>query len=349
MMLILSAGLSQAAPAPQPQTIQLSIGGGPVDSAAFRWSSALAEALSRPPGLPDCDPAAPCGVPGVVAGAQTYDNAKALLTALTEGNIATAVIPTIPLMRARCELAKGQAAPAISILKALYRQPLYLLVHGGLPAIAKPGDWVGKTIVVGPGGSDSETIALALLDAYHVPRAKLKLQRMAPVDAFAALRDGSAAVGIFIGHVYDIPIGDFVSRGFTLMSLPDTPERQRLLQALPALEASAIPPGTYPGLPAISTVAQAVVWATGPGLDAGLSERLIGAISDVRNQARIADMVDPVQPVPEGEAYSRLPLPPSDGARRFAAARHLAIDVIACPANAVAGTAAAEPKARSPR
>lgn len=340
----LSAFLPAAgAPVVQPQAIQLSIGGGAVDSAAFRWSTALAEALSRPPGLPECEPAAPCGVAGVVAGAQTYDNSNSLLEALTDGKVATGVIPAIPLLRARCNAPKGQAVPPISVLKTLYRQPLYLLVRGGAP-IAKPADWVGKTILIGPAGSDSEAIALALIEAYRLPKAKVKLQRLAPADAFTALRDGTASIGLFIGHVFDVPVGDFVSRGFTLMSLPDTPERARLLQLLPALEPSAIPPGAYPGLPAISTVAQPVVWAGGPGLAPALDERLIAAISEIHNAARIADLVDPIFAVPEGEAFVRLPAPPSEGAKAFATVHHLAIEMIACPA-----ALPPEPPAKSPR
>lgn len=336
--LILSAASAFAAPV-QTQTIQLSIGGGPVDSAAFRWSSALAETLSRPPGLPECEPAAPCGLAGVVAGAQTYDSSKSLLEALADGKVATGVIPAIPLMRARCDAPKGQAAPAISVLKILYRHPLYLLVRGGMPAIAKPADWVGKTIVVGPAGSDSETIALAMIDAYRIPKAKVKLLRLAPTAAFAALRDGSASAGIFMGHVFDIPVGDFISRGFTLMSLPDSPERTRLMQALPALEASAIPPGTYPGLPAISTVAQPVAWAAGPGLDPKLEERLIATISDAPNQSRIADLTDPIAAIPDGEAFVRLPVQASAGALHFALSKKLRVEMIACPTLAEAGDA----------
>lgn len=273
----------------------------------------------------------------MVAGAQTYDDSKALLRALQDGNVMTAVIPAIPLMRARCDIAKGQIPPPVSILKILYRHPLYLLVRGGNTPIAKPGDWVGKTVVIGPPGSDSETIALAMMDAYRLPKGKVKLQRLAPSAAFAALRDGSASAGIFMGHVFDVPIGDFISRGFTLMSLPDTPERARLLQALPTLESSAIPPGAYPGLPAISTVAQTVAWAAGPGLENKLQERLIAAISEIHNAARIADLVDPVLPIAEGQAFLRLPAPPSDGAKQFASTKNLPVDMIACPATADQG------------
>ncbi len=165
--------MATAAP-PQADPIQLSIGGGTPDSAAFRWSSALAETLSRPPGLPECDAGTPCGVPNVVASAQTYDGGQALLKAVIEGTVSTAVLPALPLLRARCALTNGQTLPVTS-LKILYRQPLYI-VTGNTPApVAKPKDWAGKTVVVGPAGSDSEILTGALLDAYGVPWRRQRL------------------------------------------------------------------------------------------------------------------------------------------------------------------------------
>ena len=328
---MLFVAAAYAAPA-APQTIQLTIGGGAVDSAAFRWSSALAETLSRPPGLPDCDPTTPCGVPGVVAGAQTYDDAGALLAALADGRIATAVLPAMPLVRDRCNIAKGRKPLAVTALKILYRQPLYLLVRGGTVPISRPSEWAGKTLVTGPAGSDSETLALALLDAYRVPRAKVKILRLQPAGAVAAIRNGTAAVGFLLGHVFDTPVGDLIGHGFTLMSLPDTSERTRLLQAIPALEPGAIPSGSYPGLPPISTVVQPVSLVAGPDLDPALAEKLVAAISEVHNQSRIAELVDTATPVPDGEAFQRLPVPLAEGAKNFAQSKHLPMGLIDCPA-----------------
>ncbi len=317
--------------AAEPPTIQLSIGGGAVESGAYRWSSALAETLSRPPGLPECDPSAPCGVAGVIAGAQTYDTTQALVGALSEGKVATAVVPALSLFRLRCDPAKGQAAPAISALKVLYRQPLYLVVRGGTAPIAEPADWVKKTVTVGIAGSDSEILTLALLDAYRIPRAKVKLLRLPPGEQVDAMRKATANVGIFLGHVFDAQLGELIGKGFTLMSLPDTPERSRLLRTLPVFEASAIPPGAYPGLPAISNLAQPVIWAAGPNLDPVLAGKLVAAMSEPHNQNRIAELVDTIQAVPEGVAFSHLPVPLSEGARRFALSEHMPVDVMNCP------------------
>ncbi len=326
----LTAIASQAA-APLPVgPIQLSIGGGTPDSAAFRWSSALAETLSRPPGLPECDAGTPCGVPNVVASAQTYDDRQALLKAVTEGTVTTAVLPALPLLRARCASTKGQNLQ-ITALKILYRQPLYIVTGNTPAAIAKPKDWVGKAVVVGPAGSDTDILTTALLDAYDVPQKKVKLQRLAPEAAFTALKNGSAAVGVFLGHAFDSGIGDLLARGFRLMSLPDSPERTKLMRAEPVLEPSAIPPGTYPGLPAISILAQPMTWVAGPGLDANLARALVAAASEAHNQARLTELVAPLPTMPEAEAFQRLPVPPSDGAIAAANAASTPVDMIGCP------------------
>ncbi len=330
---MLVASTLNAAPATPPQTIQLTIGGGSVDSAAFRWSSALAETLSRPPGLPDCDPAGPCGVPGVVAGSQTYDDSASLLSALMDGNIATAVIPAMPLIRARCDSPKAGAA-RIATLKILYRQPVYIVVRNGAAPVRRPAEWVGKTVATGPAGSDSEALTLALLDAYKVPRAKVKLQRLPSAGAVAAMRSGTAVAAVLLGHVNDLAVSGLIGSGFTLMSLPDGPERTRLLHALPALEAGAISPGAFPGISALSIVTQPVAWVAGPGLDLGLAKKLVEAVSEPHNQARIAAEVDSAPPVPDGEAFTRLPAPLAPGIEAFAQSKKLPINLIECPAGA---------------
>ena len=330
-ILVLAAALSPVSLAKPAETqIAVVIGGGTVDSAAFRWSSALSGLLSRPAGLPDCEPGEPCGVPGVVASAQTFDDSAALLRALTDGQVAMAVVPAIPLYRAVCKPPKGEQPGRVVALKLLYRQPLYIVVRPGPKVIAKPGDWAGKTILTGPAGSDSEALALALIEAYGLQRARIKLQRLPLAQAAAALRTGAAAAGLFIGHVSDATVTELTGKGLSLMSLPDSPERSRLLKALPVLEPSAILEGTFPGVAATSTVAQAVVWAAGPGLPAGLAGKLVVAESEPRIVARLEERVEPALAIPEAVAFKNLPAPAADGVAQFAVAAHRPINRVPC-------------------
>jgi hypothetical protein len=158
------------------------------------------------------------------------------------------------------------------------------------------------------------------------------------------MRNGTANVGVFLGHLFDRQIEELIAKGFTLMSLPDTPERARLLQSLPVFEASAIAPGTFPGVPAISNLAQPVVLAAAPDLDTALAERLVIAMSEPHNRVRIEELVAPVQAVPEGLAFSHLPAPLSEGVRAFALSKQLPVDVVNCPAGTgqLAGTKQAD-------
>jgi hypothetical protein len=324
------ATAARSAKPPQADPIQISIGGGPVDSAAFQFSSALADTLSRPPGLPECDPAGPCGIPGVIAGAQTFDDPGALLDAVAAGRTTTALIPALRLQRARCH-APAPAGLALRALKILYRQPLQIIVRGG-DRISSPADFTRRPIAIGETGSDTEALALAMLDAYGLTKAKVKLLRLPQAQVVAAVGDGRAVAGFILGDAVDAAIGGLIARGYTLMSLADGPERHRLLQALPVFEADAFAPNAYPGLPATSTVSQPVLWVAGPAVDEGLAQTLVAAESEPHNLSRISELVRLVKPVPAGEAFLRLAVPPAAGAAAFARAAHLPLATLDCPA-----------------
>jgi TRAP transporter TAXI family solute receptor len=325
---LLSGGLADAAPAEQP--VFISIGGGAVDSAAFRWSSALAQILSRPPGLPKCDAGSPCGIPGIIAGAQTYDRADLLLAAIAEGRVATGILSGTQIYEARCAPSKGRPAADIRVLKALYRQPLQLIVPAD-STIKTAKDLAGATIAVGERGSDSDIAATALLDAYGPYRPRVRPERMAPDMAIQAIKTGTAKAAIFVGHSVDLPIAELLAGGgFKLVALPDSPERRRLLRALPLFEPDTITAGTPPA--SLATISEHAFWVAGPALGTVPAEDLVATESSPRNAARLAELVDPVVPLAEGEAFHRLPAPLAEGLQHFAVASHLPVDVIDCPA-----------------
>ena len=289
----------------------------------------MAQILSRPPGLPACDPDSACGVPGVIAGAQTYDHADALVKAVADGGVATGILPAIDVFRARCVAAPGAAT--VRVIRVLYRQPIQIVIKADA-GIAKPGDLAGKKLAIGEPGTNAAVVAQALFDAYGVPRAKLSLQPMGSAAALAALEKGEVAAAILVGHSFDVPLGHLMSAGgFTLLSLPDSAERQKLQRELQVFSDDAIPLGAYPGVPATSTLSQPVLWVAKPGFDSVFAEKLVADISEPRNLAHLAELVEPVAGVPEGEAFSRLPALLTEGLQRFADMRHLPVDVLECP------------------
>ena len=335
--LLLTVASALAAPAQQQEPTFISIGGGAVDSAAFRWSSALAQILSRPPGLPKCESGSPCGVPGVIAGAQTYDHPGALLGALTEGRVATGILSALEIFQARCDPPKGGQPAPIWILKALYRQPVRIVAISAKP-IRSPKDLAGMTIALGERGTDSEIVGDALLEAYGpFRRHRPKIVRRAPAQAAAALKDGTVQAALFVGHAADAAIGALLaSDRFALVPLPESPERQRLLRALPMFDPDTITADTDRSSPETPTLSQRAFWVAGPGLGPGFADKLVSDESDSRNAAHLAELVAPSVPVAAGDTFGRLPAPPAEGAERYAVTKHHPIDVISCPARAAA-------------
>jgi len=324
---VLAEPASAATKVPMPPTL-VSIGGGTPDSPAFRASSALAEILSRPPGLPSCDPGALCGVPGVIAGAQTYDQPDTLLKGVADGRITTGILSALKLYQSRCALAKGQPPAPIRALKGLYREAVQLVLPADSP-VRTPKDLAGRPVAVGERGSDADFVAAALLEAYGVPKAKVKLLRQP--DPLAALKERTAQAALLIRHGADPQLADLIGHGgYMLLSLPDSAERRRFLHALPVFEPDAIAPGTYPPLGAMSTVADRVLWVAGPALPGDLGERLVTAAMEPHNATRLAQLVEPLSLLPQGEAFLHLPVPLADGGAGAASAAALPVEEVAC-------------------
>lgn len=327
--LLLGASVAQAAPAEE--SLFVSIGGGAIDSAAFRWSAALSQILSRPRGLPKCEAGTPCGIPGVIASAQTFDQPDALLAAIADGKVTTGILSATQIFDARCVSPKDKPPAAIQVLKGLYRQPLQLVVAATSP-IGAAKELAGTTIAVGEHGSDSEIAGTALLDAYGPHKPKVRIVRLSRDQAIGAIKSGSAQAALFVGRSADRQIGELLKSGEAkLVALPDSPERRRMLRALPLYEPDMItPPG--PGTaPSVATVSERAFWVIGPALDSAPTEQLVAAESSAPNATRLMELVEPVAPIADSEAFRHLPAPLAEGAQRYAVASHLPIDTVDCP------------------
>lgn len=74
--------------------VRLLIGSGVSTGAGFALAGALATAISSPPGLPACR-REPCGIPGLVASAQSFSSEDAAVAALLAGRIGAALVSAV--------------------------------------------------------------------------------------------------------------------------------------------------------------------------------------------------------------------------------------------------------------
>ncbi|MBK1657703.1 TAXI family TRAP transporter solute-binding subunit [Paracraurococcus ruber] len=130
----------------------------------------------------------------------------------------------------------GTAAPAearerdegLVSLGSVFFEPAWFFVQAGMPAVTRQA-LLGRRIAVGPEGSGSRALALALLDANGIPADQVTLLSFVGMRAATALLDGEADAAFFVSAQAHAPIA-------ALMRVPD---RARLVDFAPWADAYA--------------------------------------------------------------------------------------------------------------
>ncbi|GIL40607.1 TAXI family TRAP transporter solute-binding subunit [Roseiterribacter gracilis] len=336
--------LRTPAPAASPDSTFFRIGGTKVEDAAFRWSAAIAGVASRPPGLPACDVGGTCGIPGVIAVAQTFESPQALIRAVAAGTVESGIASANMVQASRCDSKGGDGKSAqqdLRVLANLYREQLHLVARRDAK-IASPADLAGKTVIVGEKDSAAELAARALFDAAGVAK-KIKFQNATWPAAIEALEANKVPAAIFLGPVPDPRLVDAAQAG-DLMLVPITGgTAQKLVKAGTVFAPEQISADAYPGLGAASTIAQFVQWVVRDKLDPGLAYKLTQAAWAPANRKRIVDMVQPIVAGELGTAWTEVPAPVDEGAKRYYTEKGVPGSELACPSEPVTPSAPPAP------
>jgi uncharacterized protein len=330
--------LRTPAPAAAPDSTFFRIGGTKVEDAAFRWSAAIAGVASRPPGLPACDVGGTCGISGVIAVAQTFDSSQALIRAVAAGTVESGIASANILQAARCD---GKATQGLRVLANLYREQLHLVARRDAK-IASPADLAGKTVIVGEKDSAAELAARTLFDTAGLGK-KVKTQNATWPAALEALEANKVQAVVFLGPVPDPRLADAAQEG-DLMLVPIAGGiAQKLVKAGTVFAPEQISADAYPGLGGAATIAQFVQWVVRDKLDPALSYKLTQAAWTPANRKRIAEMVQPIAAGELGTAWTEVPAPVDEGAKRFYTEKGVPGSELACPQEPVTPSAPPAP------
>ncbi|ACI99662.1 TAXI family TRAP transporter solute-binding subunit [Rhodospirillum centenum] len=259
------------------------IAAGPATSLGFQGATTLANALTRPPGLPPCDEGRPCGVPGVIALAQSLPEPEAIVAAVATGQIDTGLAPANIVFGARCPEGRTPALD-VTVLGDAYAEALHVLALPGSGIAAVP-DLRGKRVAVGAAGSEDRRLADRILMAHELRRRDIRMVELAGDAALAALAEGKVDAVFRIAAVPDPAVAGLAAAGAVVLVPVEGDARQRLLELAPFSGAARIPGGTYGEAGEVQTLAQPVLWIAGPGLPTGLAAELSGAVENPANRA----------------------------------------------------------------
>lgn len=292
---------------------------GPTAGTYFPIGGLIANAISNPPGSRPCERGGSCGVPGLIAVAQSTNGSLANLDAIAHGSV--------DLGLSQADLAywryqgsgpfKGQN-PETSLrgIAMLYPESVHLVARKEAH-IASVRDLKGKRVSLGEEGSGTLVDAQLILQAYGVSPRDFKAEYTKPSAAADALINGKIDAFFFVAGAPVSAVSSLADAGLVSLVPLDGPPARKLAQDYPFLMLSSIPEGTYAGVPTIATLSVGALLVCSANLPDELVYGITAAIFHPNTRPLFAKGHPAAAQITLANASRGLGIPLHPGAERY--------------------------------
>lgn len=236
-------------PAAAQDVVYFRIGTGAVGGAHFQIGALLADAVSNPPGARPCDKGGACGVPGLIALAQSSAGAVANIRALADGRLDAGLVQADVAHWAFHGAGPFAGKGAVQSLRAvavLFSDNLHVVTRRDA-GVASLADLRGKRVSLGEAGSGTQLEARTILAAHGMREHDLTPLRLATADAAEQLRRGEIDAFLALDAA-PVPSIAALARATAIALLPvGGAETERLCRGLRFFKPGSIPAGSYAG------------------------------------------------------------------------------------------------------
>ncbi|MEL6478330.1 MAG: TAXI family TRAP transporter solute-binding subunit, partial [Pseudomonadota bacterium] len=241
---LLAAGAAQAQ---NPTFFRIGTGG--AGGTYFPIGGTIANGISAPPGSRACDQGGQCGVPGLVAIAQSttasvFNNAAVQNGELEAGLAAADVTRSMYLGEGKFE---GKPHPKLRVIANLYPEDLHLVMPKGA-SVSNLGDLKDKRVGIAQAGSGTQVAVLQMLEAWGVTRDNMDEAELNNSQSAERLADGQLDAYFYAAGW---PVAAMVqlasTKGMELHSFSEE-DLKKINEIIPAYIPSSIPAGVYDGI-----------------------------------------------------------------------------------------------------
>lgn len=261
------------------------IGAGPTGATDFPFGGLIANAISNPPGSRDCDKGGNCGVPGLIAVAQTTIDAVENLKSISRGDMEIALSQADVTAWAYRGIAAFQNDPPLDnlrVLARLYPENVHLVVREGSP-IKSVMDLKGRTVAMGAKDSGTEATAKLILSAYGVKWTSVRMRSLSFAAVTEALASGTIDAFFMVSGAPVLSLEDLATRVPISLVPINGPTAEKLTHIFPYYTLGTIPAGTYGNHAAVETVDVGSVLVAREGMNPELAYGIARAIWHQRN------------------------------------------------------------------
>ncbi|MGB7301085.1 MAG: TAXI family TRAP transporter solute-binding subunit [Burkholderiaceae bacterium] len=225
------------------------IGTGGAGGTYFPIGGTIANAISAPPGARACDKGGQCGVPGLIAIAQSttasvFNNAAVENGQLEAGLAAADVTRSMYLGEGKF---KGKPHPKLRLLANLFPEDLHLVLPKG-QTITSLADLKGKRVGIAQAGSGTQVAVLQMLEAWGVTRDNITAAELNNSQSAERLADGQIDAYFYAaGWPVSAMVQLASTKGMALHSFTEA-DLKKINGIIPAYIPSKIPAGAYQGI-----------------------------------------------------------------------------------------------------
>jgi hypothetical protein len=261
--------LGAVAPAQTQEMQFFRIGTGGVAGTYYPIGGLIADIISSPPGARPCDKGGSCGVPGLVAIAQSSNGSVANVNAIKSGELESGFVQSDVAYWAYTGTGVFEGQGKVENLRAianLYPESIHVVAREGA-GIETIADLAGKRVSLDEPGSGTLVDARIILEAYGLSEDDIEAEYIKPSPAVAKIRDNQLDAFIIVAGY---PTGSVVelssSVGADLVPV-DGAEVDALLEQYQFFARDVIPAGTYEGIDETKTISVGAQWVVGAEVD----------------------------------------------------------------------------------
>ncbi|RMD63543.1 MAG: TAXI family TRAP transporter solute-binding subunit [Alphaproteobacteria bacterium] len=295
------------------------IGTGSTGGTYFPVGGIIASAISKPPGSRECEAGGSCGVPGLIAVAQSTEGSVANILGIADGTLESGFSQAdITYWAYKGEGIFKDRGPITGLrtIANLFPESVHIVVrrNAGIHSVA---DLRGKRVSIDREGSGTRVDALLILKAYGLTLKDIEAVSVASGDAADMLREGTLDAFIMVVGTPGKAVADLAEDSLIDLVPVTGPPAERLMQTYPFFSRDRIRAGTYFNVAETETVSVGAQWL----VSARMPESLIYGITRALwhpNTRRLLDSGHPKgKQITLASALDGLVVPLHPGARRY--------------------------------
>jgi TRAP transporter TAXI family solute receptor len=263
LLALCGAATTGLAPAQEMRFFRIGTGG--VAGTYYPIGGLIADIISNPPGARPCDKGGSCGVPGLVAIAQSSNGAVANVDAIASGDLESGFAQSDVAYWAYTGTGIYSGHGKVQNLRAianLYPESVHIVARKG-SGIASVRDLKGKRVSLDEPGSGTLVDARIILEAFGLSENDLTPHYVKSTQAVAMIEEGQLDAFVIIAGYPTGSVAEMCAASGCELVPIEGPEVDALLERYPFFARDTIPALTYSEIGETATLSVGAQWLVG--------------------------------------------------------------------------------------